>query len=89
MRRLKLISDDDCRKDMGGYTLMRWHRFQKRYAADLPPPIVIDRKKFRDAHAWEQFKRLLVARSDPSTLRDAAHRALAAKKAREEASATE
>jgi hypothetical protein len=53
---------------LANYNLTRWHRLQKRFAADadFPPPIVIERKKFRDARLWEAFKR--IARSDPTTL---------------------
>ena len=80
MRRIRLISDDACRKDLGNIGLMRWHRWQRKYADLIPPPVVIENHKFRDAHLWEEAKRKLLALSNPATLREAAHRALAAKK---------
>jgi len=83
MRRIKLISDDQCRADLGGLAVMRWHRWQKKFADLIPPPVVIEHKKFRDAYLWEEAKRALLARSDPSLLREAAHRALAAKKVKQ------
>jgi hypothetical protein len=62
---------------------MRWHRWQKKYADLIPPPIIIENHKFRDARLWEEAKRKLLALSNPAALREAAHRALAAKKAKQ------
>jgi hypothetical protein len=78
MDRIQFISDEDCRKDMGGYGLQRWYRLEKRFAAFLPPVIVISGHKFRDRALWERFKRMLIADSDPAKLREGPHRALAA-----------
>jgi hypothetical protein len=65
MHRIKLISDDECRADLG-LGLMRWHRWQKKFSDLIPPPIVIEARKFRDRALWEQAKRKLIERSDPS-----------------------
>jgi hypothetical protein len=85
MRRIRFIADDACREDMGGFGLQRWYRFEKRYAASIPPVVVIANHKYRNATLWEKFKQRLIADSDPSALRESAHRALRAKKAREAA----
>ena len=45
MHRIKLISDDECRADLG-LGLMRWYRWQKKFSDLIPPPIVIEPGNF-------------------------------------------
>jgi hypothetical protein len=83
MRRIRLVSDDDCRRDLGGFSLMRWHRWQKKFADLIPPPIIVGNRKFREAHLWEKAKRKLLEQSNSAALRERAHRELAAKRVKQ------
>lgn len=76
----QLVSDVECRRELGGVGRVKWGRWEKAFADIFPPAIVIRNRKHRDRDAWERCKEALIARSDHGATRAAAARARAARR---------